>query len=590
MRIESLRIKHFRGVADATLGLDPGLTVLVGANNAGKTTVLDALKAVLTYRRGSTAFLDTDFRAERSNADVRDAKPIELILRIAPTEPPRFEPGELGRAFTASIDDEGHEYVCLALKAVYSDELRQIETTLVRLEVDGETGDPDGLGAFPWRDLMPFSAFGADRDLQRGMGARWSDWRRILSQVRPTPEVLEKVASQFEQGSKLLVDKTEKLGKIAQALRPVGEALGMPGADVKLSATPQDPAEILQNVMVRMKLSGAPRSFSADRHGHGTQGALLFGIYQLQIDWMLEGGQPGASPVLTIEEPEAHLHPTAQRAMAAEIRSLRGQVVASSHSPEFVDQVQGSVALLRSVRGATSIAVVEAQDRWIRDHSRAIFARCILLTEGFESLMLPLFARALGIDLHKVGIEVVNAGGQDKMPNIWQAFGPQGLGLPVVCIADADDEEALTRFLKVARTSPLPASQAEIIDALRRHNYFTCEYGEYLELELARCAAPSIDETLLDEDEKTIEDWRGKRRELPLKKRWRTKLQLEKIGDLQDNTVARAYLLATEKADGPYLVARLMTQGGTDDSLIPARFRAALERARDLARGDLNPR
>jgi len=63
------------------LVLDPKLTVLVGANNAGKTTVLDALAATVTYRRGAPAFLDTDFRAETTGADVvlRGEPPAQLV-------------------------------------------------------------------------------------------------------------------------------------------------------------------------------------------------------------------------------------------------------------------------------------------------------------------------------------------------------------------------------------------------------------------------------------------------------------------------------------------------------------------------------
>lgn len=47
MKVRSLEIKGFRGVADLRLELDPRLTVIVGENGVGKTSLLDALAILL---------------------------------------------------------------------------------------------------------------------------------------------------------------------------------------------------------------------------------------------------------------------------------------------------------------------------------------------------------------------------------------------------------------------------------------------------------------------------------------------------------------------------------------------------------------
>lgn len=562
MRIESIRIANFRGVADAELHLDEKLTVLIGANNAGKTTVLDALAAVLTYRRGAAIFQDADFRAVETGADVRTAKAIELTVRIGPTRSSKFEPGELGAL--APDTKDGVEFVRLRLRAEYSKELRQVEAVLVRLNPEGQPHDREGFGSFPWRDQLLFRAFGSDRDLQRGMGGRWSDWSRLLGQVRPSSEVLENVTTLFQAGSEFLVEGTPELGEIGQALRPVGDALGMPGADVKLTVTPQDPADLLQNVFVEMRLAGAPRGFRAERHGHGTQGALLFALYRLQTEWELKRPPAGASALLTVEEPESHLHPTAQRAMAREISRLPGQVVVTSHSPEFVEHGEGSLALLRSVGGKTTIQGVDSTDRSLRDHPRAAFARCVIVTEGLEAGMLPYFSRALDIDLGSCGIEVVNAGGGKSIPRLWKTFGKPGLGIPVVCIADGDDDQAMELFLKAMPDGvDIPKKRERFPAVLQQYDYFTCSYSERLEQELAACAPDHI------------------KRIFP---------ELAKSGvafldEGEDDVDALARRLSQSKKD-VVRVARLMTKNGTDPALIPPRFRDALKRAEKLARGD----
>ena len=47
MYLAQLTIKNFRRIIDATLLFQPGLNVIVGPNNIGKTAVVDALRALL---------------------------------------------------------------------------------------------------------------------------------------------------------------------------------------------------------------------------------------------------------------------------------------------------------------------------------------------------------------------------------------------------------------------------------------------------------------------------------------------------------------------------------------------------------------
>ncbi|WP_241623946.1 ATP-dependent nuclease [Rosenbergiella epipactidis] len=47
MYLAELTIKNFRKLHEATLKFQPGLNVLVGPNNAGKSAVIDALRTLL---------------------------------------------------------------------------------------------------------------------------------------------------------------------------------------------------------------------------------------------------------------------------------------------------------------------------------------------------------------------------------------------------------------------------------------------------------------------------------------------------------------------------------------------------------------
>lgn len=47
MYLAQLKVSNFRKLAEAELQFQPGLNVIVGANNVGKTAVVDALRALL---------------------------------------------------------------------------------------------------------------------------------------------------------------------------------------------------------------------------------------------------------------------------------------------------------------------------------------------------------------------------------------------------------------------------------------------------------------------------------------------------------------------------------------------------------------
>lgn len=48
MYLALLEIKNFRRIETLALSFSPGLNILLGENNIGKTTVVDALRALLT--------------------------------------------------------------------------------------------------------------------------------------------------------------------------------------------------------------------------------------------------------------------------------------------------------------------------------------------------------------------------------------------------------------------------------------------------------------------------------------------------------------------------------------------------------------
>ena len=82
MWLRELQIRNFRKIDALTVSFPHGLTVLVGENNSGKTTIIDALRLMLFSSRDldSLRLTEDDFRAGTAHA------PIEISCRFAGLE------------------------------------------------------------------------------------------------------------------------------------------------------------------------------------------------------------------------------------------------------------------------------------------------------------------------------------------------------------------------------------------------------------------------------------------------------------------------------------------------------------------------
>ena len=78
-----VEIENFRGIEKLNLPLDD-TTILIGENNTGKSSILDALQICLSRRltgKGSK-FAEYDYCLPDEDSQPIDAKPISITLRF----------------------------------------------------------------------------------------------------------------------------------------------------------------------------------------------------------------------------------------------------------------------------------------------------------------------------------------------------------------------------------------------------------------------------------------------------------------------------------------------------------------------------
>ncbi len=84
MKLTGIRIENFRGIRSLHLSLD-SLTVLIGENNAGKSTVLESIRLVLTRSWGGrrdARFTEYDFHLADDTALPQTANPISITSKL----------------------------------------------------------------------------------------------------------------------------------------------------------------------------------------------------------------------------------------------------------------------------------------------------------------------------------------------------------------------------------------------------------------------------------------------------------------------------------------------------------------------------
>src|ERR1700722_10790251 len=83
MKITKLKIENFRSVQSLEVNLGD-TTVFIGANNAGKTAILEAVRIVLSRRWGQrgTGFTEHDVHKATDAGDPRTLPPVTVTLTM----------------------------------------------------------------------------------------------------------------------------------------------------------------------------------------------------------------------------------------------------------------------------------------------------------------------------------------------------------------------------------------------------------------------------------------------------------------------------------------------------------------------------
>ena len=454
MRLTTLRVCNYRNIKDVILTFERDVTVLVGSNNSGKSSLMDALYAALrinrTVRQG--AFDLEDYHLANATAMAGDAGPIELTLRFEEISEDEWETdlvAALGdavqldvgtnlnsvtlrvqsRAATAGVDEQ---YDWSFLNSAGVPLARKNFSALTKLQTV--------------RPLYPLSSL---RDAQKEFNRRSSFFSPFVSDPQFDDTLRADLASSLGDINIKVVAAHDAFRTLETSLQSGNSVVAGAASTVTIEAVPSRLSELLANTQVSFgNPTGA--SLPLERHGSGSQSLAVLSLFRAFVDSKLKSRlDPLSRPILTIEEPESHLHPTATRSLWRLISSIEAQIVLSSHSGDLAGEVP--LRCIRRVKQTTAGARIFSADesqfdaRALRNLNYAIrltrgellLANAWLIAEGrSEAAFLTEIAAASGVDLLAAGIRVVEYA-QVGGPGPLTVLADQ-LGIEWHCLCDGD--------------------------------------------------------------------------------------------------------------------------------------------------------
>jgi len=467
--VKTVRVNGFRALENIEVDLEL-TTVLTGMNNTGKTSFLKALQIVF----GNRMFISPDdfHITENTTSDQ-----IIIDVKIIPIDQDQNQikeftvPWEIALVTERiQIDIEGNSFIPLRTIVTINDNgtYRTKQYILSEWYDFQESGtywyqQPKGIEKVFSVEEIPFFYTNTQRDIIEDIKLKTSYLGRMIAKIEYPDNIIEDIEEQIRQLNENTVSESTILSDLSDTLTELNTALDTSTESVEITPFTKKLRDLSKGLTIHY--TDDVESFSMDYHGMGTRSwsslltlkALIFTLHNYAVS-----NDNVLFPILAVEEPEAHLHPNAQKKLFSQLNSIPGQKIIATHSPYIaasadLSQIRGLYKKEGKINfGKIEVSTISNEDlRKVKRqvvHSRGeiLFSKVLILFEGeTEEQALPIFAeKFFEQPLLELGIDFIGVSGHGNyLPFIKVAH---SLNIPWCILSDGENKtiSSLKKSLK----------------------------------------------------------------------------------------------------------------------------------------------
>lgn len=459
--IDAVRVSGFRGIKNLDVSL-PRVTVLIGPNNSGKTSLIKALHLSLgDYARFLT---DEDFHID---TDENRVKEILVDVRIVPIGDSGARTSLFSDEWTAEFGDKiraeanGRQFVAVRTRSKPNAIKGGFDTNRFILEIWSED-------RIHWRTekiketklpaqfkSLPFISIEAQRDIYQDLKSKSSFIGKVLASVEynhPDIEVLEELIKEVNDKA---LNTSDELQSLKLQLEKLNQSIG-DASNTEITPFPRKLRDLSKHFSVHCG-EDSSSSFSMEYHGMGTRSWASMLTVKSFIDLMATKHKKESEPffpIIAAEEPEAHLHPNAHKTIYHQLADTKGQLIISTHSPYLAataeptklrslkkNKEHGSIICMQLSADIDQEDLRRLQREVIHSRGEILFSKALVLCEGeTEEQVLPtLFTHYFKNESSQLGVNFVGVGGSGKKYLPFFIFS-KDFSIPVFVFTDGEDK------------------------------------------------------------------------------------------------------------------------------------------------------
>lgn len=507
MFISKIIIENFRNFEKTEVNFHEGINVLIGHNNSGKSNLLAAMALIFDNAVNRQLEVD-DFYNGINISELKNSAPkIKITVIISQSNDENLMGDELVTVsnWLTSLEEPYHAqiqyeyFLPLGEEENYKERVSGLnETKEIWKIIKSEyirlytykiwAGNPDNKVVADSDSLQKFDYqfLNAIRDVERDMfSGRNTLLKRVIDFFMDYEIKSDRSLNEQQQFQKIKERKDnfaknarEIVSKLQERLESGNKEILSYAKDIGASFDKSEPnfegelteSEIYSVLHLIIKQETG-MTLPIDKNGLGYNNlifmSLLLAKMQVDADGKYLGSNAKVFPMLVIEEPEAHLHPTMQekfiKFLKKNIKEKKvKQIFVTTHST-FITAASQLDELICLYRHGINVCIAypgrvfeESKDddkivnamskKYVQrfldaTKSNMLFSEKIIMVEGIaEQLLIPILAEYAGISLADNHVAVIQVGGRcfEHFINLFDTKNSFAINRKVACITDID--------------------------------------------------------------------------------------------------------------------------------------------------------